>query len=92
MQNYNWGNLGNKSHVARLFSLNSGSHIDPDESYAELWIGTHGSGPSFVDDPFGGLSSLKEWISKNPDVLGDQVLKKWGADLPFLFKVSSVLS
>lgn len=90
MKNYNWGNLGSKSHVARLFSRNSGSHIDPDESYAELWIGTHGSGPSFVDDPFGGLSSLKEWISKNPDVLGDQVLKKWGADLPFLFKVSLV--
>ncbi|XP_031248215.1 mannose-6-phosphate isomerase 1-like isoform X2 [Pistacia vera] len=90
VQNYNWGILGNKSYVARLFSLNSGSHIDPDESYAELWIGTHESGPSFVDDQFGCLNSLKEWISKNPDVLGDQVLKKWGGELPFLFKALSI--
>ncbi|KAH9746784.1 Mannose-6-phosphate isomerase 1 [Citrus sinensis] len=87
VKNYNWGIVGNKSHVSRLFYLNSGTHINPNEPYAEFWIGTHESGASFLDH--GGLS-LKEWISKNPDVLGDRVLNKWGGDLPFLFKVLSV--
>ncbi|KAL9453262.1 hypothetical protein AB3S75_008960 [Citrus x aurantiifolia] len=87
VKNYNWGIVGNKSHVSRLFCLNSGTHINPNEPYAEFWIGTHESGASFLDH--GGLS-LKEWISKNPDVLGDRVLNKWGGDLPFLFKVLSV--
>lgn len=85
VKNYNWGIVGNKSHVSRLFCLNSGTHINPNEPYAEFWIGTHESGASFLDH--GGLS-LKEWISKNPDALGDRVLNKWGGDLPFLFKVS----
>ncbi|KAJ4709919.1 Mannose-6-phosphate isomerase [Melia azedarach] len=88
VKNYDWGILGNKSHVARLFSLNAGSHIDPNLPYAEFWIGTHESGPSFLNH--GGALSLKEWMSNNPDVLGDRVLKKWGSDLPFLFKVLSV--
>ncbi|KAK9223225.1 hypothetical protein WN944_011667 [Citrus x changshan-huyou] len=87
VKNYNWGIVGSKSHVSRLFCLNSGTHINPNEPYAEFWIGTHESGASFLDH--GGLS-LKEWISKNPDVLGDRVLNKWGGDLPFLFKVLSV--
>ncbi|CAH2042476.1 unnamed protein product [Thlaspi arvense] len=34
--------------------------------------------------------SLKSWIEKNPDVLGEKVVQKWGLDLPFLFKVLSV--
>ncbi|CAA0817274.1 Mannose-6-phosphate isomerase 2 [Striga hermonthica] len=34
--------------------------------------------------------SLKDWIEKNPSVLGDKVLEKWGTNLPFLFKVLSV--
>ncbi|RVX12576.1 Glutamine--tRNA ligase, cytoplasmic [Vitis vinifera] len=34
--------------------------------------------------------TLKSWISRNPNVLGNEVLSKWGCDLPFLFKVLSV--
>ncbi|KAL4632743.1 hypothetical protein ACB092_04G072300 [Castanea dentata] len=72
----------------------------PDIPYAELWMGTHESGPSFVvqapraskgvsvDDDVG--VSLKKWISENPNVLGDKVLHNWGCDLPFLFKVLSM--
>ncbi|PIN13324.1 Mannose-6-phosphate isomerase [Handroanthus impetiginosus] len=36
------------------------------------------------------LVSLKDWIEQNPGVLGDKVLRKWGPNLPFLFKVLSV--
>ncbi|XP_065854505.1 mannose-6-phosphate isomerase 1-like [Euphorbia lathyris] len=98
VQNYDWGKLGTDSQVARLYELNSASKIQLDKSYAELWMGTHESGPSFVVDS--GMENgaavgppcvtLKKWIAKNPDVLGDKVLHKWGCDLPFLFKVLSI--
>lgn len=98
VKNYDWGRAGQESQVARLFALNSGSEIEVAKPYAELWMGTHDSGPSFVNQlEFAtGFSkdsekvTLKSWISKNPNVLGDKVVKKWGSDLPFLFKVLSI--
>ncbi|PON87866.1 Mannose-6-phosphate isomerase [Trema orientale] len=100
VQNYDWGQKGRDSRVAKLFALNSGSQIDPERPFAEFWMGTHESGPSFLvrneETTNGHLSfepeseSLKSWISNNPNVLGEKVVQKWGADLPFLFKVLSV--
>lgn len=103
VQNYDWGKKGTEgSEVARLYELNSGSDIELEKKkpFAEFWMGTHGSGPSFVveggvengDSNGSGSLSLKEWICKNPNVLGDKVLDKWGCDLPFLFKVQSFSS
>ncbi|KAL5545267.1 hypothetical protein UlMin_009051 [Ulmus minor] len=89
VQNYDWGIVGYDSQVARLFALNSGSGIDPDKCYAEFWIGTHESGPSFVQcgsEPV----TLKSWILEDSSVIGDKVVAQWGCDLPFLFKVLSV--
>ncbi|KAK6150988.1 hypothetical protein DH2020_015920 [Rehmannia glutinosa] len=111
VKNYDWGKIGKESSVARLYAKNSGEETDGDEPYAEFWMGTHESGPSYVvmpGGPNGGLTnggleiedgfkpkyfnlmSLKDWIERNPSVLGDKVLKKWGPNLPFLFKVLSV--
>ncbi|XAR51535.1 Mannose-6-phosphate isomerase [Bertholletia excelsa] len=98
VKNYDWGRIGAQSRVARLFSLNSGVDIDKAKPYAELWMGTHDSGPSFVAESENGVSfgsesegvSLKSWIEKNPAVLGEAVVRKWGVNLPFLFKVLSV--
>ncbi|KGN57784.1 mannose-6-phosphate isomerase 1 [Cucumis sativus] len=98
VQTYDWGIRGQDSLVARLFALNSGSLIDPDKPYAEFWMGTHDSGPSFLIPPAvenGGRidsysTSLKSWVLENPNVLGDKVVQKWGSDIPFLFKVLSV--
>ncbi|CAL5367337.1 unnamed protein product [Camellia sinensis] len=99
MQNYDWGRFGRQSRVARLFSLNSGVDVDEAKPYAEFWMGTHNSGPSFVlqsfnnGDSIGSESlglSLNSWIAKDPGVLGDKVIQKWGVTLPFLFKVLSV--
>ncbi|XP_077244621.1 mannose-6-phosphate isomerase 2-like [Tasmannia lanceolata] len=89
VQNYDWGKIGDESHVARLFSMNSKSEIEAEKPYAEFWMGTHESGPSFVlqgDES----RTLKSWILENPDSLGERVLEGWGGDLPFLFKVLSV--
>lgn len=106
VMNYDWGRVGAESGVARLFSLNSGVDVEEGKPYAEFWMGTHESGPSFVvedcvnnndngvvigaEEIGGGGLSLKSWIAKNPSVLGDKVVHKWGANLPFLFKVLSV--
>ncbi|KAH9616682.1 hypothetical protein KSS87_018363 [Heliosperma pusillum] len=114
VKNYDWGRFGTNTEVFRLYKANSGlnsSLVDPNKPYAELWMGTHESGSSFVvkKDNFlvnGNVNhgftvvnakcsgfegeTLKNWIEKNPHVLGNKVLEKWGCDLPFLFKVLSV--
>jgi mannose-6-phosphate isomerase len=85
VKHYEWGQIGKVSHVARLAERNSGEEVDPARPYAELWMGTHPSGPSYVA---GDEVSLKEWIAENPAILGERIGDKWGPDLPFLFKVS----
>ncbi|XP_075475833.1 mannose-6-phosphate isomerase 2-like [Primulina tabacum] len=95
VKNYDWGKVGIESNVAWLHAKNSGEVIRDDDPYAEFWMGSHDSGPSYVVVPVGygcsdDLVSLKEWIERNPAVLGDGVLRKWGPNLPFLFKVLSV--
>ncbi|EOY04177.1 hypothetical protein QUC31_017390 [Theobroma cacao] len=93
VQNYDWGRCGAEAQVARLLALNCGAEVEPERPYAEFWMGTHDSGPSFLADEEGQEEEnvgLKEWIGKNPNVLGHKVLEKWGSDLPFLFKVLSV--
>uniref|UniRef100_A0A1J3HN67 Mannose-6-phosphate isomerase n=1 Tax=Noccaea caerulescens TaxID=107243 RepID=A0A1J3HN67_NOCCA len=99
VKNYEWGKLGPDSLVARLHVANSGCRVDPDVPYAELWMGTHESGPSHVvkEEEFGSgrdgsecMVTLKSLVSDNPDLLGSRVVDKWGRDLPFIFKVLSV--
>ncbi|PKI75630.1 hypothetical protein CRG98_004031 [Punica granatum] len=53
VKNYDWGCKGGGSQVAKLAALNCGNQIDPDLPYAEFWMGTHESGPSFVEQPKG---------------------------------------
>lgn len=126
VQNYAWGRRGEQSAVGRLYALQSKEAIEPDKPYAELWMGTHESGPSFIvmDSHIDGGSAangavngvqddiaetsredkgcncddeacskslmlLKDWLSRNPSAMGDKVLQRWGADLPFLFKVNN---
>ena len=47
-------------------------------------MGTHPSGPSVLAVTG---QTLKEWVQAHPEALGDAVLKRFGTDLPFLFKV-----
>ena len=82
VQHYEWGRRGDASLVARLAAQDP----DPARPYAELWIGTHPSGPSTLLDD-GEL--LGDWLARNLDALGPAVAARWGGDLPFLFKVGS---
>lgn len=51
VKDYAWGIRGLDSRVAR-FALESGvvDEVDPDTPYAELWIGTHPTGPTTLRD------------------------------------------
>eukprot|EP00878_Enallax_costatus_P044320 GHUV01052812.1.p1 GENE.GHUV01052812.1~~GHUV01052812.1.p1 ORF type:complete len:137 (-),score=23.77 GHUV01052812.1:220-630(-) len=52
-------------------------------------MGTHPSGPAVIS---GHDTTLKQWIQAHPEALGDAVLKRFGTDLPYLFKVKFVRS
>jgi len=84
--NYAWGREAHDSEVAALAAA-SGQPVDLSKRYAELWMGTHPSGPSFVK---GSTQSLFDWLQQHPEALGEKVLERFGDDLPYLFKVLSV--
>ncbi|KAJ1529786.1 hypothetical protein ONE63_006532 [Megalurothrips usitatus] len=88
VQPYAWGKLGRNSEVALLQeSAHPDFCIEESKPYAELWMGAHTSAPSLIK---GTNEKLNEWISKNPEVLGENVRETFGDELPFLFKVLSV--
>ncbi|XP_059177855.1 mannose-6-phosphate isomerase-like isoform X2 [Physella acuta] len=91
VQQYAWGKIGQDSEVARLkSSVDSTFKVDPETTYAELWMGTHPNGPSIVSIPGKEEIPLSEWVEKHPDQLGPEVRSFFKGNLPFLFKVLSV--
>jgi mannose-6-phosphate isomerase len=60
------------------------------EPWAELWIGAHGRASSSVE--VGGVwRPLRRFVEAHPArVLGERVLARFGAQLPFLLKVLAV--
>ena len=83
-QNYNWGRKGSSSLVAQLLK---GQSIDENLPYAELWMGIHPNAPSHVQ--FGNGEELAGILQREPKLLGNYVLNRWGT-LPFLFKILSI--
>ena len=80
-----------------------GTPIDPQAPYAELWMGTHPSGPSEIinddepeSEPAGGGKKasllLQSFLDEHaPAAVGSASAERFGATtLPFLFKVLSV--
>lgn len=89
-QCYSWGKLGLNSEVAQLLlHSNSGTTIDPEKPYAELWMGAHPKADSLILDRDSDRT-LGAWIQKNPQSLGSKVRERFNGKLPFLFKVLSV--
>lgn len=106
VKTYAWGKLGEASLVGRLAELGLDElDLHPGTPYAELWMGTHPSGPSNVmlTSPWRTVTPLSEWIKLNPSLLGPtrpardtrlerrrSMLRMSAHSLPFLFKVLSV--
>ncbi|XP_058798307.1 mannose-6-phosphate isomerase [Phymastichus coffea] len=88
IKNYAWGKQGIDSIVAGLVKASDPDFVPKDNvPYAELWMGTHPNGPSFLKDT---QQSLDDYIQQNSSVLGSAVQKMYGTNLPFLFKVLSI--
>src|SRR5512134_248018 len=80
IQRYAWGS---RTVLPELLGAASPSA----EPWAELWIGAHPRAPSEVEVG-GAWRSLRTWIEDRPArVLGERVLARFGAQLPFLLKV-----
>ncbi|KAH9512818.1 hypothetical protein Btru_038257 [Bulinus truncatus] len=91
VQQYAWGKLGKDSVVAKLkSSVDPDFQIDPDATYAELWMGTHPNGPSIVSIPGQEEIPLSKWVEQHQEQLGPEVKSYFKGNLPFLFKVLSV--
>lgn len=85
---YAWGKRGSNSLVAQLKrSADCDFEIDENETYAELWMGTHSEGPAVIRQS---NELLGDWLKKNTSKLGESVIELLEPELPFLFKVLSV--
>lgn len=90
VQQYAWGKNGSDSAVAKFKSGSEPSFlINEGEQYAELWMGTHPSGPSTIHQN-NEKQLLKDWLLENPSTIGRVPSGYDGKDLPFLFKVLSI--
>lgn len=87
-QLYAWGRHCDDSEVAQLVAA-TGRPVDPEQPYAELWMGTHPSAPSLLADNGYTGQPLLALLRDRPELLG-AALPQFGCDLPFLFKVLSV--
>lgn len=59
LKDYAWGLSGAESLASALHCSNSGDSVETDKPAAELWLGTHSSGPSMAKD---GNMSLRDAI------------------------------
>lgn len=83
VRSYDWGS---RTALAELL----GRPSPAPEPQAELWMGAHPSAPSqvWID---GRLRPLGEVVAEHPEeILGARVLARYGAELPYLFKVLAV--
>ena len=77
---YAWGS---RTAIADL----TGRPAPSPQPEAELWMGAHPKAPSQVICN-GRTVSLRDWIAQAPEaVLGENVMRRFGNELPFLFKV-----
>lgn len=81
---YPWGERGPGAFLPRLL----GVPADPDQPFAELWIGAHENAPSrIVAD--GGSIPLSEAVRAFPEQLLGQAAERFAGQFPFLLKILS---
>ncbi|RWS06954.1 Phosphomannose isomerase and protein kinase domain containing protein-like protein [Dinothrombium tinctorium] len=94
VKKYHWGKKGSQSIIAQYIkNQNADFDVDENAAYAELWMGTHPSGPALVAGPDPALVNhpLSSILHKSPEFVGNsELIAKYGANMPFLFKVLSV--
>ena len=93
-KSYAWGRRGRSSLVATLAcGMDEGFELNEEREYAELWMGTHPSGPSLVSlqAPLRSLTPLADMLRLNPALAGEKRYHtSLTSGLPYLFKILSV--
>lgn len=82
LQHYIWGG---KDYLAELLKLNNKT----EQHYAEYWLGAHPSAPSLLQINQQTIS-LDKLLSQQPELLGEQSLRQFGNELPYLLKILDV--
>lgn len=82
VQNYAWGG---KEFIPKLIEKQNTDN----QPFAEVWLGAHQRGPAILRMDNKDIS-LKDFIEKYPNVLGEKVINQFGKTLPYLFKVLDV--
>lgn len=88
--NYPWGKKGHASLAAQLAEKSSDTFVvKDDEPYSEIWFGDY---PDFPARVHATGELLADMINENRlALLGDNVLQKMDAQLPFLPKVRALI-
>ncbi|KAI1823384.1 mannose-6-phosphate isomerase [Xylaria intraflava] len=89
VNSYDWGKIGSESAAAKFAAATPSDNltIESEKPYAELWMGTHPSNPS---KDLESARTLLDLVESNAMLLGPSVKARYGAKLPFLFKVLSI--
>lgn len=89
VNSYDWGKIGSSSAAAKFAAATPSDTltIESEKPYAELWMGTHPSNPS---KDLESSRTLLDLVETNAMLLGPSVKARYGAKLPFLFKVLSI--
>eukprot|EP00388_Colpodella_angusta_P015009 GDKJ01037317.1.p1 GENE.GDKJ01037317.1~~GDKJ01037317.1.p1 ORF type:complete len:488 (-),score=106.94 GDKJ01037317.1:51-1514(-) len=87
IKSYEWGQKGEVSLVNYLKSHGSSLSNDFEKPFAELWLGSHSSGPSPVDS-VDSPETISNLLKKDPVMSAGLV----DGDLPFLMKILSIES
>jgi mannose-6-phosphate isomerase len=83
IRDYDWGST---THLARMQGRTPTGRPE-----AELWMGSHSTGPSALIGLDGTLQPLDRLLDRHPQtLLGSDVLSRHGARLPYLLKVLAI--
>ncbi|KAL9125457.1 MAG: hypothetical protein Q9217_005342 [Psora testacea] len=86
---YEWGKVGLQSAAARFAAATPSNKlsVESEKPYSELWMGTHPSLPSKDDET---QRTLLDLLQDNQALMSQEISKRYGQKLPFLFKVLSI--
>ncbi|KAL8932775.1 MAG: hypothetical protein Q9216_006681 [Gyalolechia sp. 2 TL-2023] len=83
------GKVGKESAAAKFAAATESTNfsIENEKPYAELWMGTH---PSLPSRDVQTQRSLLDLVQDNKALMSQEICRKYGEKLPFLFKVLSI--
>ncbi|KAL4929107.1 RmlC-like cupin domain-containing protein [Aspergillus undulatus] len=82
-----WGKLGKDSLAGNLWAQTPGSSgVSDNERYSEMWMGTYPTVPARL---LRTGETLETYLSRKPELVGQDVQKRFANGLPFLPKILS---